>query len=365
MTYRRPAVTAWVFVLLLSCIAVAQDTAIRSRLIWSELPVLPQAMSGHFTGVVNDALVVAGGSYFEVSPWQGGEKIWLDRVFVLDRPDGTWSELTPLPHPLAYGGMASVAKGMVLAGGSDGKQNYATVFLLTRSDDGLAVQNLPDLPQPCAMTAAAVLGETVYVAGGQTAPDSTTAMHTFWSLDTSKDGGAWEELEPWPGPARILPVVAAQEGSVYVISGADLSAGPDGAMKRTYLNDGYRFTPGQGWKPISPAPKPLVAAESVAFGPSSVLVFSGDDGSLVDRNAELGDNHPGFPSDVWSYNTVTDTWAKVSEMPKAVVTTGAVTWQDRIVITGGEDRPGHRETKVQAAVADHTERKGMVAMDYS
>ena len=365
MTYRRTALAAWIAVLSLSCIAAAQDAETRDRLTWSELPALPQAMSGHFAGVVDDALVVAGGSYFEVSPWQGGEKIWLDRVFLLDNPDGSWSEAAPLPHALAYGGMGTVAKGMILAGGSDGQRNFQTTVLVTRSGDGLVLESLPNLPEPCAMTGAAVLGETIYVAGGQTAPDSAEALHTFWALDTSKDSNTWEELEPWPGPARILPVVAAQEGSVFVISGADLLPGPDGTAKRTYLTDGYRYTPGQGWKAIAPAPKPMVAAASAAFGPSSILAFSGDDGSLVDRNAELGDHHPGFPSEVWCYNTITDTWAKVSDMPEAVVTTGAVVWKGRIAIPGGEDRPGHRVTQVQAAIADHTARKGMVAMDYT
>jgi SSS family transporter len=365
MTNRRPTLAAWIAVVSLCCIALAQDSETRNRLKWSEVAPLPQAMSGHFVGVVDGALVVVGGSYFEVSPWQGGNKIWLNGVYFLGGPDGTWSEADPLPHALAYGGMGSVAKGLILAGGSDGQRHYATTFLLTKTGDGLVLKDLPNLPKPCAMSGAAVLGNTVYLAGGQIAPDSTEALHTFWALDTSNDAPVWKELEPWPGPARILPVVVAQEGSVFVISGADLAPAADGTARRTYLTDGYRFTPWQGWRAIAPSPKPLVAAASVAFGPSSVLAFSGDDGSLVDRNAELGDDHPGFPSDVWSYNTVTDTWSKASDMPDAVVTTGAVVWNGRIVIPGGEDRPGHRTAEVQAAVADHAARKGMVAMDYA
>jgi SSS family transporter len=361
MPSRGPALVALVIFCVACGPAAGQEALFRDRLTWSDLPELPQAMSGHFAGVVNDALVVAGGSYFEVSPWQGGEKFWLDSVFVLDHPNGTWVEAAPLPHALAYGGMATVARGLVLAGGSDGKQHYAETHLLTRS----GITNLPGLPQPCAMTTATVLGNTVYVAGGQSATDSMEALHTFWALDTSSESATWEELEPWPGPARILPVVVAQEGSVFVISGADLAPGPDGTAKRTYLTDGFRYTPGKGWQAIADSPKPMVAAASLAFGPSSILAFSGDDGSLVDRNAELGDNHPGFPADVWCYNTVTNAWSNVSAMPEAVVTTAAVAWRDQFVIPGGEDRPGHRSAKVQFAVADHTARKGMVAMDYT
>ncbi|MCL4693261.1 MAG: sodium/solute symporter [Candidatus Hydrogenedentes bacterium] len=364
MTNRRPALAAWIATVALSWCALAQEAPIRDRLDWSELPALPQVMSGHFAGVADGSLVVAGGSYFEVSPWLGGEKIWLDGVYALGDPAGTWTEAAPLPHALAYGGMGSVSKGMVLAGGSDGQQHYAATYLLTRSGDQLAISELPNLPEACAFSGSAVLGNTIYVAGGQRAPDSVEAMHTFWALDTSVDDAVWQALEPWPGPARILPVVFAQEGSVFVVSGADLAPGPDGTAKRTYLTDGYRYTPGQGWKAIAPSPQPVVAAASAPIGPSSVMVFSGDDGSLVDRNAELGDNHPGFPSSVWSYNTITNTWTQASEMPEAVVTTGAVQWNDRIVIPGGEDRPGHRVAAVQAASADHTARKGLVAPDY-
>ncbi len=194
MTNRRPALAAWIVAVALSCCALAQEAPIRDRLKWSELPPLPQVMSGHFAGVVEGSLVVAGGSYFEVSPWQGGEKIWLDGVYALGDTAGTWTETTSLPHALAYGGMGSVAKGMVLAGGSDGQQHYAATYLLTRSGDRFELSDLPDLPEPCAFSGSAVLGNTIYVAGGQRAPDSTEPMHTFWALDTSMDDAVWQAL---------------------------------------------------------------------------------------------------------------------------------------------------------------------------
>ncbi len=364
MMKRRPLLAAWIASLLVAVAGMGQDAPTENRLEWSELPALPQAMSGQFVGLTDKTLVVAGGSNFEVSPWQGGEKVWLDGIYYLDSPTGTWVKAESLPHPLAYGGTATTESGLVCAGGSDGTRNYASTLLLQQAESEIRIRSLSDLPSTCAMMGAAVLNKTVYLAGGQTAPDSIEALHTFWSLDTSQVTADWKELEPWPGPARILPVVVAQDGSVFVVSGADLAPGPDGQPGRMYLQDAYRFTPGLGWKAIAPPPKPLVAAEAVAFGPSHILVFSGDDGSLVARNAELGDDHPGFPGAVWAYDTITDMWVRVSDMPAPVVTTGAVVWEDRIVIPGGEDRPGHRVNVVQSATLSHEARKGMALLDF-
>ncbi|MCC6489555.1 MAG: sodium:solute symporter, partial [Candidatus Hydrogenedentes bacterium] len=365
MRYYRPILAIGIALSVCLLVCAAQDAPQPDRLNWSQAPALPRAMAGHIAGAHNGALIVAGGSTFDVSPWQGGEKIWLDTVYVLPSPTGEWKKEEPLSHPLAYSAVASTPLGVVCAGGSDGSKHHAASMLFQWSEDTLKRVPLPDLPGPCAYGAAAVLGTTVYVAGGQTTPNSTDALNTFWSLDVSSPGCAWQELEPWPGPARILPVMTAQAGSLYVFSGADLAPGADGKAARTYLTDGYRYTPNQGWRAVNGPPVATVAAEAIPSGPAAILVFSGDDGSLVARNAELGDSHPGFPGVVRAFNTVTGMWSTVGEMPRPVVTATAVAWQGGIVIPGGEDRPGHRMDAVPLAKVHTLAHRSMTVLDYT
>ena len=75
--------------------------------------------------------------------------------------------------------------------------------------DDLSFEALPPLPRPVANLSGAVLEDTIYLLGGQEAPDSTEALRTFWALDLGSEEPAWRELEPWPGPARILAAAAS------------------------------------------------------------------------------------------------------------------------------------------------------------
>ena len=318
---------------------------------WKELPALPQPLSGQFAGTSNGALVVAGGTNFPISLFEGGTKAWYDTVHVLPSGEKSWRSEFKLSHPLAYGGSASTDQGLLCAGGGDAERHYRDAFLLSWADGRIVRRDLPPLPQPCAFSGAALLGDKMFVAGGQTDPKSTQALRNLWMLDLSALKLKWIELEAWPGPARILPAVATQDGAVYVIGGAELNPGPDGKAVRTYLTDAYCFRPGKGWKRIADLPSPVTAAPCSAYGPSHVFVFGGDDGSNVLRVQELKDKHPGFSRAVLAYDTITDTWAELGRLPKGLVTTSAVPWEGGIVIPGGEDRPGHRSADVFLATA--------------
>lgn len=332
--------------LLLSGLAWGQPAGLQ----WADLPPLPEAVSGHFAGAHDGALIVAGGSSFAV---QGGEKAWHDGIWVLLPGADAWIDGGTLPHALAYGASASTADGVIIAGGSDGARHYAETWRLRWNGETVSVEPLASLPGPTAYCGGALLNGVVYIVGGQTAPDATAALDSVWALDVANPD-AWQVLEALPGPGRILPVVAAQAGALYVFSGADLAAGEDGTATRTYLTDEHRYTPETGWSVTAAAPRPVVAAPAHAFGQAHVLVFGGDDGTHYAETAALGDNHPGFANDILAYHTITDSWAQYGEVSEPVVTTAAVEWQGRIVIPGGEDRPGHRAASVQSAKAAPT-----------
>lgn len=336
---------------------------------WSDWPALPGPSSGHFAGMHNGALIVAGGSNFDVSPFQGGEKIWLDTVFVLANAgsdDAAWTAAGTLPTPRAYGGSIETDDGLLLIGGTDGAQCFDSVLRLSWADGALRVEEIAawHLPAPVAFSSAARLGDTAYITGGQSAPDATSALASLWALDLNDDTRGWTTPAPLPGPARILPVVVAQDGALYVFSGAELFAQPDGKAGRNYLNDGYRFTPDDGWRAVQGPPKPVVAAPAAPLGLAHIIVASGDHGELVARNAELGDNHPGFPATVLAYHTTTDSWTELGEAPASYVTTQAVVFDGGVLIPGGEDRPGHRGSRVLVAKSA-SRTGGMGALDYA
>ena len=362
----KRSVVGLVLLLIAATLPATANEAQEAPLQWSLLPDLPTplGLGGPFVGVSNDALIVAGGSNFPTSPFQGGTKQWRRDVYILEPDSGAWRTSFQLEHPLAYGGSVSTDQGFILLGGSDAQRHYRDVWRLQWQDGTLNQQKLPDLPQACAMTSAALLGTSIYVAGGQQAPDSTRAMNNFWRLDLSHPEPAWEVLDPWPGPARILPVVAAQDGAVYVFSGAELITAADGSTTHRFLSDAYRYRPNTGWQPVADVPQPVVAAAAIAEGPSHILIFSGDDGELFFRAQELGDDHPGFSKTVLAYHTITDTWTELGEMTEALVTTSATRWNDRIVIASGEDRPGHRSPHVLALETRHRP-SGFTKLDYA
>jgi solute:Na+ symporter, SSS family len=332
---------------LFSAIIFCSPSAIATEITWENLPPLPRPISGHFVGTHNGALIVAGGSNFDVSPFQGGEKQWYDRIYVLPPGADTWQSHSALPQATAYGASISTPDGLVCVGGSDGDRHYANALLLQWANGELVNQPLPDLPTPAAYCGGAAIGDVVYVFGGHAAPDDPAPFNKLWSLDLTNIETGWREIPDYlPGPGRILPVVAAQSGSLYVFSGASLRAEDDGALVRTYLADGYAFTPGSGWREAAPPPKPIVAAPAVAFGAGHIVLFSGDDGSLYEQTQSLGDDHPGFAADTLLYHTFTDAWANVGDAPFAYVTTGATVLDGNIVVPGGEDRPGHRSDRV-------------------
>ena len=70
---------------------------------WERLAPLPdsEGFAYPFAGVHRGALLVAGGANFPGKrPWDGGEKVWYDTVFVLERPEGAWKIGGRLPRPL-------------------------------------------------------------------------------------------------------------------------------------------------------------------------------------------------------------------------------------------------------------------------
>lgn len=315
---------------------------------WSQLAALPDAegFAGAFGGVSGDALLVAGGANIVGDRWgQTLNKVWYDDVYLLDRPDGGWRKVGKLARPNGYGVSVTVPNGVLCIGGGDARENFRDVTLLTWSGGQLSSKALPPLPRPCAMMCGSLVGQTVYLAGGIDTPSATSALKTFWALDLNAVDAGWRELEPCPGPARILGVAGAMEGAFYLFSGASLSAGADGKPVRQYLRDAWRYVPGRGWEQLADLPRPAVAAASPAPSEGGWLhVCSGDDGANV--TFEPVQKHPGFPHDTLCYDPQGNTWKIQPGLPFSRATVPVVVWRGSYVLPNGEVRPRVRTPEV-------------------
>jgi N-acetylneuraminic acid mutarotase len=314
---------------------------------WSKLPPIPdrEGFAGPFAGVSGGALIVAGGANFPgKKPWEGGTKVWHDKVFVLEEADGQWREAGRLPAPIGYGVSLPTRDGVLCIGGSDAVKHFSDVFTLEWRGGKLHRQPLARLPQPVANACGAVVDGTAYLAGGLATPSATNALDSFYALNPRRRGDRWASLQRWPGPARMLAVAGVNDGVFFLFGGAALKAGADGKPERVWLRDAYRFRPGEGWRRIADLPRAAVAAPSPApVVNGKLLVIGGDDGAQVNTPPT---EHKGFPRTILAYDPQKDSWETWGEAPFSLVTTPAVEWRGRVVIPGGEARPGVRSTEV-------------------
>lgn len=330
---------------------------------WETLPPIPDSVgfAGSFAGVADDVLIVAGGSNFPNggTPWNGGKKKWYDKIFVLEKPGTEWKEAGSLPFPLGYGVSVSTKQGLVLIGGSNDKEHVASVLLLHYRHGKIEIENLSSLPFALANSCGALVGDKIYIAGGLADPSSPSAVHKFLCFDL-KDK-MWKELPAWPGPSRMLAVAAASNNCFYLFSGTELIDG-----KRVYLNDAYSYSEEKGWQKLADLPYAVVAAPSPAFnsGKNELLIFGGDNGKEAANAATLKEKHPGFSDKILQYQINKDSCSVAGEVytnkkidfienPNhsiwAPVTTPLVIWKNKIVLAGGEVRPGTRTPNVLMA----------------
>lgn len=197
---------------------------------WHKLPPLPdaQGFAGSFAGVSNNTLLVAGGANFpDKKPWQGGKKRWYDTVYALEKPDGKWTVIGRLPRPLGYGVSVTHRHTLICIGGSDADRHYADVFRLQFNSGKLVASQLPSLPIAVANACGALVGDTLYVAGGQEKPDAANTLKKIFALDLAAEELRWREIDAWPGRGRMLAVAASFDGAFWLIGGTDLIAAKD------------------------------------------------------------------------------------------------------------------------------------------
>ena len=182
------------FVMVLAAAVIGAEKMLE----WESLPDLPHpiGVAGPFVGVHNDALIVAGGANFPVSE---GEDLWeVPKVYhadawVLVRKGKVyeWKTGFKLKKAVGYGMCVSTKKGVVCVGGQTGKVVYKDAFRLEWEQGAIKEVELPPLPEACTGGAAALIGEVMYVAGGQNGMGLDSATKKIWRMDLSAEEPKW------------------------------------------------------------------------------------------------------------------------------------------------------------------------------
>jgi solute:Na+ symporter, SSS family len=334
---------------------------IQRQLNWEELPPIPdkEGFAGMYTGVSGGALLCMGGANFpDRMPWQGGKKVWYDRIYILEKGATSWRLASEkLPRPIAYGVSVTYDNRIILAGGSDATRHYADVLTVVYENGKILFDTLASLPFPLANMTGALTGAHLFIAGGHSSADALP-LNSFLALDLSAERKVqkWASLPPWPGPARMQAVSASLQNKFFLFSGIDLLEKGNGETERIILKDAYQFTPGEEdflkgeWIKLSGMPRGVAAGASPAptLGSDHILFPGGLDGKTAQHKNPA--TFPGFVTDLLAYHVKSDKWLNFGELPpnSTRVTLPAVKWGQKWVVINGEVGPGKRSSKVFA-----------------
>lgn len=332
--------------------------------------------AGMAAGVSNEVLLIAGGANFpEKLPFLGGEKHFTDSIYVLEKKGNTFKWNTKnksvLPAPIAYAGYATTTKGVVLVGGdnAEGISSAAYVLKWHKKKQIVEIINLPNLPVAVTAPSVAAIENTVYVACGDEAANSSDR---FFSIDLSKKNPKWTELPKAPKALANASLVNINDKRLYLIGGRTKTAkGISDLHSSVYYFDLLK----KEWKQVADISDdnsitPFTATAAFAIDNKYILLSGGDKGNVFHRienyfyqmasadsekekqkllaeKDELVMHHQGFSTDVLLYDIKENKWRKIGGMPYAAqVTTSAVKWNNDLFICSGEIRPGVRSPKI-------------------
>lgn len=250
-------------------------------------------MAGAYTGISDHYLIVAGGACFPGAyPWDGGRKCWSKDIYILDLEEkngkNRWQYIEgQLPRAIAYGSSVTTSKGVLCIGGCDAEECYSDTYFMKMEEGKVSFSPWIPLPYPLANCCASVIGNTIYVAGGQNTVINGSATNVFLSIDVNEPKKGWKELPTWDGPARGYAIGVAKVVNdvpcFYLFSGRNYDN--DGVE---VLSDAYCYnTETNQWRKLN-GDFPLMAAIGGNQSDSNfVLLAGGTDGAILRKEVAL------------------------------------------------------------------------------
>lgn len=204
-------------------------------------PGYEEGVSACFAGWLGGRLVMAGGCNFPENPLApDSEKRYYKGIYAADGSvAGGLRKIGTLPAAVAYGAAVQTPLGLALVGGMDEGAPSDAVCLLDANGDGVCPQVLPSLPFTLDNMAAAAIGNTVYVAGGNA---DGVPGNSLLALDLENTSAGWKRLRDFPGNPRTQPVMAAAGGALFLWGGFAPRHNAGGIERQPTLEtDGLRY----------------------------------------------------------------------------------------------------------------------------
>lgn len=353
---------------------------------WENIAILKKSDGSNSIGVAGainaldgQALIIAGGANFpDKMPWEGGKKYYSNEIHILQKFENKyeWNRKfnAKLPFPIAYCGNTSTPRGVVYAGGENDNGLSKKTFLINffSLSDQIDINELPDLPNALTNIFLRSIGNKVYAIGGDGPVNSSKAFLCL-DLDNLKNG--WIKLADLP-IALANSAVVVQNGpsgqNIYVIGGR--SKDPSGVSKlnNTLLIYDFKANSWTYGAAISDGLSTLnfSAGTATSLSDHFILISGGDNGitfnkienilsqianaknpeekeSLLAMKNDLVINHQGFDRKLLVYNTLSNEWFKIGELPfMPHVTSTATKWGENIILSSGEIKPGIRTPNI-------------------
>lgn len=190
-------------------------------------------VSACYAGQIGDYLVVAGGCNF---PEAGKPKKYYAGVYAarMDRKALQWRLVGFLPEAAAYGATVASGDSLLFIGGNNTNHALAAVYSVRLNSAGtdVSINRLADLPATADNMAVALVGNDVFVVGGnQNGKPSADVLR--YKLGASTVSSANLRI---PGAPRVQPVAAAYNNRLYVWGGFYA----DGEQSKVHT-DGYVY----------------------------------------------------------------------------------------------------------------------------
>lgn len=331
--------------------------------------------AGAINGITNDALIVSGGANFQDKmPWEGGKKHYSKEIHVLQKCNNTYSwnkkVHNTLPEPIAYCGNTTTDSGVVYVGGENenGLSNKAFLLKWDAAKNEVVIKSLPNFPLHITNIGLTHVENVVYAIGGD---ESAKSSDQFLSLDLNNSNPEWKTLPKLPIALANSVVVTQKDKdgtNIYVIGGRTKTPSGISDLHNTTFVFNLKKQTWESRANISDGEKTtnFSAGAGVAVGNHSILLVGGDNGLVFNKietylaqiaktdspeekarlAAEknvLNTAHDGFYKGILLYNTLSNSWSKIGELPfLAHVTTTASLWNGEIVLANGEIKPGIR-----------------------
>lgn len=197
-------------------------------------------VSACYAGQIGDYLVVAGGCNF---PEAGKPKKYYAGVYAarMDRAALQWRLVGFLPEAAAYGATVASGDSLLFIGGNNTDHALAAVYSVRLNSAGtdVSINRLADLPATADNMAVALVGNDVFVVGGNQngKPSADVLRYKLGSNSVNQATNSTSAVNlRIPGAPRVQPVAAAYNNRLYVWGGFYA----DGEQSKVHT-DGYVY----------------------------------------------------------------------------------------------------------------------------